>query len=75
MQFLTAGAQVTYGSTFDALLARLPAIVSTWSSPQASLVDERFAEYGINRTIDGIDRVFLIDFVLDDDGVWRIDAM
>jgi hypothetical protein len=75
MQFLTAGAQVTYGSTFDALLARLPAIVSTWSSPQASLVDERFAEYGINRTIDGIYRVFLIDFVLDDDGVWRIDAM
>jgi hypothetical protein len=75
MQFLTAGAQVTYGPTFDALLTHLPAIVSTWSSPQASLVDEEFAEYGINRTIDGIDRVFLIDFVLDDDGVWRIDAM
>jgi hypothetical protein len=75
MQFLTAGAQVTYGPTFDALLAHLPAITSTWSSPQASLVDEGFAEYGINRTIGGVDRVFLIDFVLDDDGVWRIDAM
>ena len=75
IQFLTSGAQETYGPTLDALLPHMPTIVSTWSLPQASLVDEAFAEYGINKVIDGIDRVFLIDFVLDDGGIWRIDAM
>jgi hypothetical protein len=75
LQSLTEGARVTYDPTFDALLAHFPTIVSTWSSPQASLVDDAFAEYGINKVINGIDRVFLIDFVLDDDGIWRIDAM
>jgi hypothetical protein len=75
LQSLTEGARVTYDPTFDALLAHFPTIVSTWSSPQASLVDDAFAEYGINKVINGIDRVFLIDFVLDDAGIWRIDAM
>ena len=32
-------------------------------------------ECAISRTIDGRDRVFLIYFLKDSDGVWRIDAM
>jgi hypothetical protein len=75
MQALTASAQARYDSVFDALLPYLGSIVSTWSALQPSSLDGDSAEYGINKTIDGINRIFLIDFVFDSDGVWRLDSM
>jgi Bacterial Ig domain/Glucodextranase, domain B len=75
MQALTASAQAQYASVFDALLPYLANIVSTWSALQPSSLDGESAEYGINKTIDGINRIFLIDFVFDSDGVWRLDSM
>ena len=75
MQALTESAQAQYASVFDALLPYLGNIISTWSALQPSSLDGESAEYGINRTIDGINRLFLIDFVFDSDGVWRLDSM
>jgi hypothetical protein len=75
MKGLTASAQAQYASVFDALLPYLGNIVSTWSALQPSSLDGESAEYGINKTIDGINRIFLIDFVFDSDGVWRLDSM
>jgi len=75
MQALTALAQVKYGPIFDALMPYFPAIVSTWSLPQPSTITRDCAEYGINKTINGVNRIFLITFVLDSDGVWRMEAL
>lgn len=75
MQALTASAQSQYSQVFDTLLPYLPNVVSTWSVLQASASDLVSAEYGINKTIDGVNRIFLIEFVLDADGVWRLDSM
>jgi hypothetical protein len=75
MQALTGSAQAQYASVFDALLPYLGNIVSTWSALQPSSLDGESAEYGLNKTIDGINRIFLIDFVFDSDGVWRLDSM
>ena len=75
MQALTALAQVKYGPIFDALMPYFPAIVSTWSLPQPSTITRDYAEYGINKTINGVNRIFLITFVLDSDGVWRMEAL
>ena len=38
-------------------------------------IDRPIAEYAVNRVINGEDRIFLIDFIVDNDGVWRIEAM
>jgi hypothetical protein len=75
MQALTGLAQTKYSPVFDALMPHFPAIVATWSAPQASTVARDYAEYGINKTINGLNRIFLITFVLDGDGVWRMDSM
>ncbi|MFN8544254.1 MAG: hypothetical protein U0807_08605 [Candidatus Binatia bacterium] len=46
------------------------------SSPlQAVNISARFAEYAVTRTIAGESRLFLIDFIRDADGVWRIASM
>ncbi|MBM4259317.1 MAG: hypothetical protein FJ147_25885 [Deltaproteobacteria bacterium] len=75
LTFLTASAQVKYGPVFDVLLPHMAEIVASYSPPQRFLVSTNIAEYAINRVIDGENRLFLISFVKDASGAWRIDGM
>ena len=72
---LTPNAQEKYGPVFNALQGNLPAILSTFSRLQIVDINADYAEYAINRTIDGVNRLFLIYFVKDDNGEWKLDAM
>ncbi len=73
--FLTPSAGIKYGPVFDVLFPYMPGIVASYSLPQRFLVSANIAEYAINRTINGENRLFLIAFVKDAAGVWRIDGM
>ena len=53
----------------------MPDIVASFSPLQRVSLSPAIGEYAVNRTIDGRDRIFLIYFLKDADGVWRIDAM
>lgn len=75
MAYLSDGAKAKYGPVFDDLLPHLAAIVAGWSAPQTSKLSETFAEFAINRTIDGVMRLFLVYLLQGHDGVWRIDSM
>ena len=75
LRYLNPQAQVKYAPVFDALMPHFPAIVSSYSSLQRVDVSEEIGEYAINRTIDGVNRIFLIYFLKDTDGVWRLDSM
>jgi len=75
LEFLTARSQQKYGPAFDALLPYVPEIVASYSPIHGVSIFEDLAEYAVNRTIDGEDRVFFIYFVRDQDGLWRLDSM
>lgn len=75
LTYLTVGAQAKYGRVFDALLGEMPAIIGSFSPLQRASISSDVGEYASNRTIDGRNRLFLIYFLKDYDGVWRIDAM
>lgn len=75
MAYLDAGAQLKYGSVFDALLPNFAAIVPTYSAPQMGSIGDQMAEYAVGRTVHGQRQVFLIYFLRDVDGVWRIGSM
>jgi hypothetical protein len=75
LQFLSVSAQAKYGPVFDALLPHMPEIVASYSAFRAASFSASFAEYGVTRIINGMNQLFLIDFVRDADGVWRLDAM
>jgi len=64
-----------YIPVLGALKGRFADIVRSYSPLQRSILAADFSEYAINRTINGVDRLFLIYFILDEDGVWRIDSM
>jgi hypothetical protein len=75
MTFLSTAAQEKYGRVFDQLMPNMPAIVASYSPLQRVSLSPRIAEYAVNRTIDGVNRVFLVYFLQDANGVWLIDAM
>lgn len=72
---MTPNAQNTYGPVFEALANDLPAIASSFSELQIIDINPEYAEYAINRIIDGENRLFLIYFVRDENGNWKLDAM
>lgn len=75
LQYLSAPAREQYGPVFDLLLPRMPQIVASYSQLQRSLVGGSYSEYGVNRLIDGVDRIFLVAFVQNELGQWQIDSM
>jgi len=50
-------------------------IAASFSVPQCSALTADLGEYAINRTINGINQLFLVYFVLGADGVWRLESM
>jgi hypothetical protein len=75
MNFLSEQARETYGPVFDALMPRMAEIVASYSAPRRSLVMSTYAEYGVNRTVNGTNRVFLAGFVTNELGQWQLDTM
>ena len=75
LAFLSGGAQEQYGPIFEVLLPDMPAIVASYSVLRQSLVYGNYAEYGVNRMIDGVNRVFLIGLVTNEFGQWQLDSM
>ena len=72
---LNIAAQSKYGRVFDALLPQMPQIISSYSSLQRVSISENIGEYAVNRMITGQNKIFLIYFLKDADGVWRLDSM
>jgi len=75
LQYFNNQAQQKYQPVFQALASSLPQIVGSFSQPQLMNITNEIGEYAINRTIDGVNRLFLIYFLRDVDGVWRVDSM
>ncbi|MFN8544252.1 MAG: hypothetical protein U0807_08595 [Candidatus Binatia bacterium] len=75
LTFVAGGSRTRYGPVFEILLPHMPEIIASSSPLQAVNISARFAEYAVTRTIAGESRLFLIDFIRDADGVWRIASM
>jgi hypothetical protein len=75
LQYVSKASRDTYSPVFQELLPSFSGIIESYSPLQRSSVTATYGEYAINRTIDGVDRIFFIYFLQDEDGVWRIDSM
>jgi len=72
---LSETARAKYGPVFDLLKDDYAQLMASFSVPSATAIDSDIAEYAVNRVINGESRIFLIYFMRDLDGVWRIDSM
>lgn len=76
LQFLTQQARAKYGPVFDLLLPKMPQIVASISPLQRSRISDGYAEYAVKRPgAGGKVYLYLVYFLRDQDGVWRLDEM
>ena len=75
MRYLNTPAREKYGPAFDELMPFMPQIVASYSQLARSSISAQIGEYAVSRMDNGQRRLYLIYFVLDADGVWRIDEM
>jgi hypothetical protein len=75
LSFLTRSARRRYAPVFAALGPFMPGIVASYSPVTTLSLSGSIGEYALKRTIGGEDRLFLVYFVQDRDGVWRLGAM
>ena len=73
--FIDSAAQQKYKPVWRALQPHMAEIVASYSPVRALSISEGIGEYGLNRTINGEKRLFLIYFLKGADGVWRLNAM
>lgn len=75
LNYLNTGARNKYQPVFEVLKPNLAQIVSSYSPPARLSVSESIGEYAVSRPDQGRTRVYLIYFLKDVDGVWRVDEM
>lgn len=75
LQYLTGSARKRYQRVFEQLLPHISQIISSYSPLQQLSISSSIGEYGVNRQINGETKVFLIYFLLDTDGVFRLESM
>jgi hypothetical protein len=74
LSYLSDSAREKYAPVFDQLMPNMPAIIASYSPLQSVTLSPEIGEYAINRTLGGVNRLFLIYFARDQ-GSWRLDAM
>jgi len=74
LTLLTEPNRSAFGAVFNELDAKLPQIVDTFAGIGAISLDNELAAYALKR-IDGENiKIFMIEYMRDLDGVWRIDS-
>ncbi|HEX6088162.1 MAG TPA: Ig-like domain-containing protein [Thermoanaerobaculia bacterium] len=75
MRYLSDHGKLKFGPVFDTLLPFMPEIVASYSPLEQSSIGDRLAEYAVTRMDGATRRLYLIYFLRDANGVWRIDGM
>lgn len=75
LQYLSPESRDNYQPVFEALATEMRKVVRSFSALKQSQIHSEYAEYAIRSDDNGVDRLYLIYFVQDSDGVWRIASM
>jgi hypothetical protein len=67
--------KVEYGPVFKVLKDKMPEIVQSYSVPKGVLITNSVGELAINRIYKGQNRIYLIYFMKDKDGLWKLNRM
>lgn len=75
LAYMNENGKAQYGPVFDKLMPQMAGIVGSFSAPQKMAISGAIGEYAVNRTIDGVGKLFFVYFLKGADGVWRLESM
>ncbi len=74
MQYLSQGAQARYRTALESLKSQLPQIMASLPDISLSETGEDTASYVITRSQGGQNRIYVLDFSQDAQGLWKIQS-
>lgn len=74
-KYLNESAKKKYLPVMQALAPHMAEITASFSPPSRVALSENIGEYAVTRNYNGMKRLYLIYFLRDVDGVWRLDGM
>ena len=75
MEYFTIEGQANYGPIFEPLLDQIDEVAANYTNPERISINDEMAEYVVRRVGGNGDRVFIITFMKDEDGKWKINSM
>jgi hypothetical protein len=75
MRYLSDTGRQKFGPVFDVLMPFMPSIVASYSPLARASISAGIGEYAVTRLEGSAKRLYLIYFLRDVNGVWRIDEM
>ena len=75
VSFLNDTARLKYQPVFEALKTHFPEIIASYSPLNRVSISSDIGEYAVVRLNNGQNQLYLIYFLKDVDGVWRVDSM
>lgn len=72
LQSIGSPSREYFGPIMEALSGHLPEIAGDFSGIQKIQINEDTAEYAVMTVVDGQVRTFVVTFIKDKDGIWRI---
>jgi hypothetical protein len=73
--FMSGEAQANYLPVFNALLPHMEEIVANLDKMERVTINKTSAEYIIPRTLNNETRLYLVTFVTDSDGSWKLNSL
>jgi hypothetical protein len=74
-RYLNESAKRKYQPVFESLKSQFPQIIASYSPLRRISITDNIGEYAIVRNVNNQNHVYLVYFLQDADGVWRVDAM
>jgi predicted butyrate kinase (DUF1464 family) len=74
LKFLTEPIRPAFEAVFNVLNGRMPQIVDTFAGFGGISLGNELATYALKRNAGDITKIFLIEYMRDIDGVWRLDS-
>jgi hypothetical protein len=74
LKFLTEPIRPAFEAVFNALNGRFPQIIETFTGFGGISLGNELATYAVRRDAGDITKIFLIEYMRDIDGVWRLDS-
>lgn len=75
LSYISGESRLIYAPVFAALLNEMPDILDDWTDIEPLRIGNSSAEYAFLRNYNGEVKLFVIQFIKDNDGVWRIMGM
>ena len=75
MKHVSANGALVLDGVFDSLMENMPDIFAELSGIEKISISDQVADFGVIRIEDGLIKTYVINYIKDSNGLWKIDSL